>query len=381
MRYDHVIVGAGWGGGNIARAYREAGGRGSLLLLGAEPHAPYQRPPLTKAYLRGEEEAEAALVVPPEWWHEQGVELRTGCEVTAIDRAAREVELADGERVGYGRLALATGAAPRPLLGTDVVRTFEDVAALRELLSRGGGRLAVIGGGFIGIEVAASARMKGLEVTLVMRNRVVWDHLFGIAVGSYFQRQLESHGVQVLGGQDVVSWDGSTLRTSAGESVRAEHAVAGIGVRPRLGLARTAGLETAGGVLVDEELSAGDDVWAIGDLAEYQSVVHGRRIRVEHWDVALNHANYLGRRWAGAAEGPYDVVPYFFSDLADWTWMEYVGPGQGRVDVRGSMDEDDFAAYYLDPDGAVTACLGVNRSEQVEAAKQLIRGHLPPPPA
>ncbi len=179
MRYDNVIVGAGLAGGSLARAYRAAGGDGSLLLVGDEPHPPYNRPPLTKEYLRGEQEAAAAHLEPAGWWREREIELRTGTEVTALDPGAHELELAGGERVGYGRLALATGAAPRPLHGAALLRTLEDADRLRGLVRAGSGRLAVIGGGFIGIEAAASAAMKGLDVTLVMRNRVVWDHLFG----------------------------------------------------------------------------------------------------------------------------------------------------------------------------------------------------------
>jgi 3-phenylpropionate/trans-cinnamate dioxygenase ferredoxin reductase subunit len=128
-------------------------------------------------------------------------------------------------------------------------------------------------------------------------------------------------------------------------------------------------------VHVDERLQAADDVWAVGDIANYESVVHGGRLRVEHWDVALNQGAYVGRTWAGKESEPYQVVPYFFSDLGDWTWFEYVGPGSGAVDIRGSMDDDDFVAYYTGDDGSVTACLGVNRSDDVNAAKELIARH------
>jgi len=129
------------------------------------------------------------------------------------------------------------------------------------------------------------------------------------------------------------------------------------------------------GVHVDEHLRAADDVWAVGDIAAYQSVVHGRRLRIEHWDVALNQGGYVGRTWAGKETEPYTTVPYFFSDIGDWTWFEYVGPGSGRVDIRGSMADDDFVAYYLDGDDTVTACLGVNRSDDVNDAKELIASH------
>ena len=147
--------------------------------------------------------------------------------------------------------------------------------------------------------------------------------------------------------------------------------LAGIGVTPNIELAKAAGLETDSGVIADEQLQAGEDIWAVGDIAEYQSVIHGHRLRIEHWDVALNQGGYVGRSWAGAESGPYRVVPYFFSDLADWTWMEYVGPG-GRddtVEVDGSMADDDFVARYRDGDGNLTACLGVNRSDDVNAVR------------
>ncbi|HUZ83386.1 MAG TPA: FAD-dependent oxidoreductase, partial [Gaiellales bacterium] len=179
------------------------------------------------------------------------------------------------------------------------------------------------------------------------------------------------HGVQVLNG-----------RTTLPEELdHYDMVVAGIGVTPNLGLARDAGLATASGVLVDDHLSAGEGIWAVGDIAEFPSAAHGGPIRVEHWDVALKQGGYVGRLWAGTQDGPYDVVPYFFSDIGDWTWFEYVGPGSGDVELRGSMDDDDFVAYWTRPDGAVTACLGVNRSDDVEAARQLISEHRPPPPA
>jgi 3-phenylpropionate/trans-cinnamate dioxygenase ferredoxin reductase subunit len=149
--------------------------------------------------------------------------------------------------------------------------------------------------------------------------------------------------------------------------------IAGIGVSPNIELAKRAGLPTEQGVLCDERLVAAPGVWVAGDIAEYQSAIHGRRIRIEHWDVALNQGGYVGRTWAGSEDGPYTVVPYFFSDLADWTWFEYVGPAgpDDEATVRGSMDDDDFVVYYS-RDGRVTGCLGVNRSDDVEAAKQLI---------
>ncbi len=368
MRYDNVIVGGGLSGGMVAQEYREAGGDGSVLIVGREQHPPYHRPPLTKEFLRGEKPVEETYMHPAEWWTQHQVDLRLGTEATRLDPDAHTVELAGGETIEYGRLALATGATPRTLPGATTIRTIEDSRRVGELLARGSGRLGVIGGGFIGVEAAASARMKGLEVTMAVPEQVVWEHLFGPEVGAYFQGHLERHGVRVLTGTTTLPEDESF-----------DMLLAGIGVTPNIELARDAGLPTEKGVLADERLQAAPDIWVIGDIAEYQSAIHGRRIRIEHWDVALNHGGYVGRCWAGTETGPYTVVPYFFSDLADWTWMEYVGPGQGTVEIRGSMEQDDFVAYYTDEQGRLTACLGVNRSDAVNEAKELIARSSPAP--
>jgi 3-phenylpropionate/trans-cinnamate dioxygenase ferredoxin reductase subunit len=361
-RFDNVIVGGGLAAGMVAQEYRGADGDGSVLVIGREPHPPYHRPPLTKEFLRGEKPVEETYVHSLGEWRELDVELRLSTEVAAIDPAAHAIELADGDRIEYGRLALATGSTPRTLGDAATIRVIEDSQRVGALLNTGSGHLGVIGGGFIGVEAAASARMKGLDVTLVAPEPVLWSHLFGDQVGAYFQGHMERHGVRVLTGQKTLP-DGDY-----------DMILAGIGVSPNIELAQNAGLPTNHGVLADDHLVAAPDIWVAGDIAEYQSVIHGRRIRIEHWDVALNHGSYIGKSWAGAEDGPYRVVPYFFSDLGDWTWMEYVGPGNrdDAVEVRGSMDDDDFVAYYSDADGKLTACLAVNRSDELNAAKDLI---------
>jgi 3-phenylpropionate/trans-cinnamate dioxygenase ferredoxin reductase subunit len=360
--FDNVIVGGGLAAGMVAQEYRGADGDGSVLLIGREPHPPYHRPPLTKEFLRGEKPVEETYVHSLDEWRELDVDLRLSTEVAAIDPAAHAIELVDGDRIEYGRLALATGSTPRTLGDAATIRVIEDSQRVGALLNTGSGHLGVIGGGFIGVEAAASARMKGLDVTLVAPEQVLWSHLFGDQVGAYFQGHMERHGVRLLTGQKTLP-DGDY-----------DMILAGIGVSPNIELAQNAGLPTNHGVLADDHLVAAPDIWVAGDIAEYQSVIHGRRIRIEHWDVALNHGSYIGKSWAGAEDGPYQVVPYFFSDLGDWTWMEYVGPGNrdDAVEVRGSMEEDDFVAYYSDADGRLTACLAVNRSDELNAAKELI---------
>jgi 3-phenylpropionate/trans-cinnamate dioxygenase ferredoxin reductase subunit len=361
-RFDNVIVGGGLAAGMVAQEYRGADGDGSVLLIGREAHPPYHRPPLTKGFLRGEEPVEDTYMHSLDEWRELDVELRLSTEVAVIDPAAHTVELVDGERIEYGRMALATGSTPRTLGDAATIRVIEDSERVGALLNTGSGHLGVIGGGFIGVEAAASARMKGLDVTLVAPEPVLWSHLFGEQVGAYFQGHMERHGVRVLMGQKTLP-DGDY-----------DMILAGIGVSPNIELAQNAGLPTNQGVLADDHLVAAPDIWVAGDIAEYQSVIHGRRIRIEHWDVALNHGSYIGKSWAGAEEGPYRVVPYFFSDIGDWTWMEYVGPGDrdDTVEVRGSMDDDDFVAYYSNADGKLTACLAVNRGDELNAARELI---------
>jgi 3-phenylpropionate/trans-cinnamate dioxygenase ferredoxin reductase subunit len=333
-----------------------------VLLISREQYPPYHRPPLTKESLRGEKPYEESFMRSEADWRDMDVELRLSTEASALDTGAAEIELAGGERIGYGRLAIATGAVPRTLPGAVSIRTIDDSRLVSELLTRGAGRLGIIGGGFIGVEAAASARMQGLDVTVVAPEPVLWGQFFGDEVAAYFQGQLESHGVRVVNGVTELP-DGDYDLT-----------LAAIGVTPSIELATDAGIPTGKGILTDEHLVAAPGVWAAGDVAEYQSVIHGRRIRIEHWDVALNHGSYVGRAWAGAEQGPYAVVPYFFSDIADWTWMEYLGPASpdDRVEVRGSMADDDFVAYYSNAEGRLTGCLGVNRSDEINEARELI---------
>ena len=364
MRYQNVIVGGGLAGGMVAQEYREQGGDGSSLLIAREAHVPYHRPPLTKEFLRGEKPAEEVYMHPAEWWQNHEVEVRTGVSATAR-RHGREQHRAlrrRGRRVRAARPRNGRDAAAAARRARRSARSTTR-APSPDMLEASTGHLGVIGGGFIGVEAAASARMKGWDVTMAVPESVVWEHLFGAEVAAYFQRHLEEHGVKVnTGTSELPEGDYTVL-------------LAGIGVTPNTDLAEAAGLTVDNGVHVDDHLRATDDVWAVGDIAAYQSVVHGRRMRIEHWDVALNQGAYVGKTWAGKETEPYTTVPYFFSDLGDWTWFEYVGPGSGRVDVRGSMDNDDFVAYYLDGDDKVTACLGVNRSDEVNDAKELIASH------
>jgi NADPH-dependent 2,4-dienoyl-CoA reductase/sulfur reductase-like enzyme len=301
---------------------------------------------------------------PADWWAGKDVDLWLGCAVGAIDPTAHAIRLVDGRDVEYGRLVLATGATPRQLDGAVTLRSIDDARQIARQLELKAGRLGVIGGGFIGVEVAASARMKGWDVTMAVPESVIWERMFGAEVGAYFQATLTNHGVRVLNGAATLPKDASF-----------DLVIAGVGVSPNIAAAKEAGLPTNTGVLVNEHLLAAADIWAVGDIAEYQSVIHGRRLRIEHWDVALNQGAYVGRTWAGAQDTPYDVLPYFFSDIGDWTSLEYLGRGSGDAWIDGSVDDNDFAAYYTDDAGRLTACLTVNRSEELNEAKGRIVSH------
>ncbi len=390
--YDVVVVGGGLAGASCVEAIREAGSELSIAVFTSEPHPPYHRPPLTKGFVRGEKSEVDTLVEPERWYERNGVDLFQSVPVRSIDREAAQVELADGMRVGYGTLVLATGAEPRtpewPGEGDRdgrvfTIRTLEDSEHVREHLQPGT-RWLVIGGGYIGVETTASALARECEVDLVMQEPVLWKQFYGDQVGGWFQRQLRSHGARIHAGDEVVrldvTADGVRATTKRGAQVSADYVLAGIGVTPRIDLARDAGLDTGKGVTCDRFLRSSDPmVYAVGDICEYDSVVHGQPMRIEHWNVAKTQGQYVGRRIAGAlpTDQPYDEVPYFFSELGDWAFMRDVGPGMGDVVVRGDLDDGatgGFSAAYL-KDGRLVALLAVDHDVDLDAARQLLRDH------
>jgi NADPH-dependent 2,4-dienoyl-CoA reductase/sulfur reductase-like enzyme len=361
-----VIVGGGLAGAKTAEALREQGYDGPVTLLGAEDELPYERPPLSKGYLAGKDEFDKAVVHPEEWYAEHDVELRRGAEVTAIDRAAHEVELADGSRVPYGALVLATGSEPRTLevAGAEplTLRTRADADRIRATFGEGQ-HLLVVGGGWIGLEVAAAAREAGTEVTLVEGADQPLLGVLGPEMGKVFADLHREHGVDLrLGTTDLSGID-------------ADAVLAGVGVRPRTELAEAAGLEVDNGVLVDADLRTSDpDVFAVGDIANEEHPTLGRRLRVEHWANALNQpataaAAILGR------SAPYDRLPYFFSDQYD-LGMEYVGHATrdetARVVVRGDVGKREFVAFWLDDADRILAAMNVNVWDVPDEVRPLI---------
>ncbi len=383
---DFLLVGGGLAGASCARRLREEGADGSILVVGREKDPPYNRPPLSKEYLRGEESREDATVLGQGWWEGNDVELLTGTSAMKLDPSERVVRLSTREEVEFGRALLATGANVRrirvdgaDLDGIHYLRAFGNSDAIRSD-AEDAEQVVLIGGSYIGTEVAASLTTLGKRCTIVMQEEVTLERVFGREVGGFFQGVLEEHGVRVVGSDEVDRFAGSGDRvekvvTKGGEELACELVVVGAGVMPDVMLARSAGLELgeAGGVACSSRLeSSVEGVFAAGDMAEYESVVHGGRpLRIEHWDVALKQGetaalNMLGRDVA------HEEIPYFFSDLADWCSMEYVGPGSGDPVVRGSMDDGDFTVFYLDEE-RVSAALTVGRSDDLEAARRFIR--------
>jgi 3-phenylpropionate/trans-cinnamate dioxygenase ferredoxin reductase subunit len=379
----YVIVGGGLAGGKAAETLRAEGFDGRVVLIGAEPDRPYERPPLSKDYLRGEAERDAAYVHGADFYDQQSVELRLGTVVEAIDPGARELALAGGERLGFTKLLLATGAEPRRLAGADgahYLRDFRDSDALRAVLDQGG-RLAVIGAGWIGSEVAASARQKGLEVTLIEQARTPLEAVLGRELGEVYAAIHRDHGVEVLAGTGVEAVEPGRVTLAGGRVVECDHVAIGIGVVPRVELAEAAGLEVGNGVLVDARLrTSADGVFAAGDVANAQHPLFGTRLRVEHWHNALEQGPAAARSMLGTGE-PYDRVPYFFSDQYD-VGMEYAGYATewDEVVFRGDVESREFIAFWL-KDGRVLAGMNVNVWDVTDDIQALVRSGAPVDPA
>jgi 3-phenylpropionate/trans-cinnamate dioxygenase ferredoxin reductase component len=364
-----VIVGAGLAGAKAAETLREEGYDGRLLLLGAEPERPYERPPLSKEYLRGEAEREDASVHAAGFYAEHDIELRTGTAVTALDAGARELELHGGERLAFDRLLLATGAAPRRLSlpgaqldGILALRTLADSDALRARLD-GGGRLVVVGAGWIGSEVAASARQRGLDVTLVAPEAVPLQRVLGLEVGAVYRDLHRDHGVDLRMEARVEAFEGDgrveRVRLQDGAAIACDAVVVGVGVAPRTALAEAAGLAVGNGVLVDARLETSvPGIFAAGDVANHLHPVLGR-LRVEHWDNALHQGPAAARAMLGSDE-PYARTPYFFSDQYD-VGMEYAGhpAGWDRVVLRGDPATRELSALWFSGE-RVVAAMGMN---------------------
>lgn len=399
---EFLLVGGGLAAGNCARHLREQGATGDILMVGREPDPPYDRPPLSKTYVRGEESREDIMFRPAEWYAEQRVDVLTRTSVTSLDLETRTAKLSNKEEVNFDKALLATGSNVRILRvpgaqldGIHYLRTIGNADALREELARAQ-RVALIGGSYIGTELSASFTKLGKQCELIMLEAVTLEGVYGQEVGRFFQDTLTSHGVRVHGSQELERFEGKGDRvervvTKSGLEIECDFVVIGAGVTPDIMLAQRAGLETDTGVLVDRYLeSSVQGVFAAGDIAEYDSVVHDRRLRIEHWDVAFNQGKYAALNLLGHKQA-YDVVPYFWSDLADWISMEYVGPARDwdEIWIRGSIADGQFTAFYV-KDARLGAALTVGRSHDLTVAARLVkektdisglRGHIENPNA
>jgi 3-phenylpropionate/trans-cinnamate dioxygenase ferredoxin reductase subunit len=380
---DFLLIGGGLATGKCVEGLRNRGADGSIVVVGREPEPPYERPPLSKEYLRGEAKREDAYANPLEWYEENGVELLTKTNVMSLDPAERIAKLQGGDEVKFGKALLATGANVNILRvdgcefeGIHYLRTFGNSDAIREDAAKAE-HVVLIGGSYIGCEVAASLTAKGAKCTIVMMEDVTLSRGFGDEVGQFFQDVLTDHGIEVIGGEELETFEGDgrvqAVVTKSGRTIEGDMVVVGAGVRPDTALAERAGLEVDDGIVCDAKLeTSAEGIFAAGDVCSYDSVVHGDRLRVEHWDVAFQQ----GQHAAGAMMGddaPYKVVPYFFSDLADWSSFEYVGPAYewDEIVFRGDRDAGEFSAWYL-KDGRVKGALSVERSEDLGYARTLI---------
>jgi 3-phenylpropionate/trans-cinnamate dioxygenase ferredoxin reductase subunit len=389
-----VIVGAGLAGAKAAEALREQGFDGRIVLIGDEPHRPYERPPLSKDYLAGKSEREQVFVHPYAWYADRNVDLRLGQAVIAIHRTSHEVTLNDGTVIGYDKLLLATGSTPRrlPVPGGDAdgvhyLRRLEDCEAIKEVLATSS-RLAVIGGGWIGLEVTAVARQAGVEVTVVEAAELPLLGVLGREAAEVFAGLHRDHGVdlrlrcQVTG---ITTEAGRTtgVRLTDGTAIDADAVVVGVGIRPNIGLAHQAGLRVDNGVLVASGLRTSDpDISAVGDVANAFNPVLGRHVRVEHWANALNQPATAAARMLGR-QAVYDELPYFFTDQYD-LGMEYVGyvepGGYDQVVFRGDVPARQFIAFWC-KDNRVLAGMNVNIWDVTDQVKALIRSWQPIDPA
>jgi 3-phenylpropionate/trans-cinnamate dioxygenase ferredoxin reductase component len=384
-KVDYLLIGGGLASANCARWLREEGAEGNVLVVGRELDPPYNRPDCSKGYLRGEESREEPLFRPNAWWQEQDVELLTRTSVTGLDLDSRTAKLSSKEEVEFGKALLATGANVRRLNvdGCDLeqihyLRTLGNADAIRAGVADAE-NVVLIGGSYIGCEVAASLSMLGKRATIVMQEQTTLERGFGGRAGRFVQELLERHGVTVHGEDELERFEGdgrvAKVITRGGLELRADAVVIGAGVTPDIGLAQRAGLQVGerGGVRCSSRLqSSMPGVYAAGDICEYDSVLHGGHVRIEHWDVAFNHGktaalNMLGR------DVPHEVVPYFYSVLGDWGELEYVGPAYEWDEevVRGSFEDGSFTNWYLQ-DGRVVAALTWGRSDDLDHARRLL---------
>ena len=381
-----VIIGGGLAGATAAETLREEGWSGVVTIVADEPETPYQRPPLSKGFLAVKEGMDALLPYPADWYPEHEVTVLRGTGATAVDPAAHTVSLSDGSSLSYAKLLLATGASPRviPFKGVELdgvhyFRTKADSEAMKALLSGGGQNLVIVGSGWIGMEIAATATEMGNHVTLLGLEDVPLSVAIGEDLGRVFASRHEEAGVtfllpssvaEILGTQGKVT----SVLTTTGEILPADLVIVAVGVVPNIGLAQDAGLTTGNGIQVTAGLQTSDpDIFAAGDVANAMHPVTGARARSEHWANAIAGGKVAARSMLGR-DAELDDIPYFYTDQFD-LGMEYSGYGAltkgAELVVRGSLEEREFMAFWV-LDGRVVAGMNVNTWDVQDAIKDLI---------
>ena len=383
----YVIVGASLAGAKAAETLREEGYDGPLVLIGEETERPYERPPLSKEYLLGKADRDVIYVHPPGWYAEHDIDLRLGARVTDLDPATHEVTMADGSRVGYARLLLATGSSPQrlPVPGADAdgvlylrrVGDCDQIKATFQTVSR----VAVIGGGWIGLETAAAARAAGVEVTILERGELPLLRALGREAAEVFAGLHRDHGVDLRTGVQVAGITGTGgradgVRLTDGSHIPAEAVIVGVGITPNTQLAEAAGLQVGNGIITDARLRTSDpDIYAAGDVAHAYHPLLGKPIRVDHWYNALHQPQTAAKAMLGQ-DAAYDRVPYFFTDQYD-LGMEYAGyvepAGYDQVVFRGDVGRREFIAFWLGG-GRVLAGMNVNIFDVNDTIQAIVRG-------
>ncbi len=382
-QYTYVIAGGGLAGASAVEGIRELDKKGPILLLGGEKHLPYDRPPLTKKLWFGKKTVEEIFLHDQEFYDQNGAAVRTGTRVTSLDAKKKTVTTDTGKTYGFEKLLLATGGIPRtlPIPGGDLAgichyRTLDDYLRMRREAPEGKSAV-VVGGGFIGSEIAAALTINKVNVTMIFPDSYIVNRVFPEYLGKALQHNFQERGITVLNNEKPASFtkkrDRFLTRTESGKEIGSDVVIVGVGIAPSLDLARNAGLQTANGIIVNEYLQASHpDIYAAGDNAFFPYRALGKQTRVEHWDNALNQGKWAGRNMAGA-NASFAYMPYFFSDLFEFGY-EAVGDVDARLDTYADWQkENDTGVIYYLRDDKVRGAMMCNVWEKVEAARELIR--------
>ena len=384
---SYVIIGAGVAGGTAAETLRKQGFDAEIHLVGAEPYRPYDRPPLSKEFLSGAKEQEKLFFKPESFYSEQSIELHLGTEATAIDSSSNTVTLANGESLHYDKLLLATGSRIKrlPIPGADLegvhyLRTIDDSRAIVQSMN-GASRVVIVGAGFIGSEVAAVCKTAGLEVTVLEIQHQPMSHILGEEMGAIYANLHNNRGVNLRLSEGIAEIHGSSraeqVITDKGNAINCDFVVIGVGITPDTALAESAGLDVDKGILSDQYCqTSNSDIFAAGDVANWFHPGLGRRLRVEHWDNALNQGAAAAKSMLGAPE-PYSPTLYFWSDQYDLN-IQYLGHAAewDEIAVRGNPADEKFTAFYL-KNGSVHGALIVNNFRDIRPTRTLIGQQTP----